>query len=71
MMKTIVMQAVPLHPMEVYGGADIHPRWMDGMMGSGGCLQEDCDPVGSPRWSRLLEGPVDPWREEPMLEQVC
>ena len=22
----------------------------------------------SPRWSRLLAGPVDPWREEPSLE---
>jgi len=29
-----------------------------------------CDPVGSPRWSRLLAGPVGPWREEPTLEQV-
>jgi len=30
-----------------------------------------CDPMGTPRWSRLLIGPVDPWREESMLEQVC
>ena len=30
-----------------------------------------CDPMGSLRWSRLLAGPVDPWREEPRLEQVC
>ena len=37
-------------------------RWMP----EGGC-----DPVGSPHWSRLLAGPVVPWREEPMLEQVC
>jgi len=22
-------------------------------------------------WSRLLPGPVDPWREEPMPEQLC
>ncbi|GAB0175667.1 mitochondrial enolase superfamily member 1 [Grus japonensis] len=28
-----------------------------------------CDPVGSPCWSRFLAGPVDPWREEPTLEQ--
>ncbi|GAB0179597.1 cAMP-dependent protein kinase inhibitor alpha [Grus japonensis] len=28
-----------------------------------------CDPVGSPRWSRLLAGPMDPWREEPTQEQ--
>ena len=27
--------------------------------------------MGSPRWSRLLAGPVDPWREEPTLKQVC
>jgi len=25
--------------------------------------KRDCDPVGSPCWSRLLAGPVDPWRE--------
>ncbi|GAB0205574.1 zinc finger and BTB domain-containing protein 5 [Grus japonensis] len=30
-----------------------------------------CDPVGSPRWSKLLAGPVAPWREEPTPEQVC
>ena len=27
--------------------------------------------MGSPCWSRLLPGPADPWREEPVLEQVC
>ncbi|GAB0204743.1 epimerase family protein SDR39U1 [Grus japonensis] len=30
-----------------------------------------CDPMGSPHWSRLLAGPVAPWREEPRPEQVC
>jgi len=30
-----------------------------------------CDPVESMHWSRLLAEPVDPWTEEPMLEQVC
>ncbi|GAB0209272.1 EH domain-containing protein 4 [Grus japonensis] len=29
-----------------------------------------CDPVGSLCWSKLLAGPVDPWREEPMPEQL-
>jgi len=70
--KTLVRQAVPLQPMEVHAGADLHlqpvkeptPEQVDVSKGS-------CDPVGSPRWSRLLAGPVDPWREEPMLEQVC
>ena len=65
--KTMVRQAVPLQPMEVHGGADIHlhPRWSRWMPEGG------CDPVESPCWSRLLAEPVDPWREEPMLEQVC
>ncbi|GAB0208964.1 hypothetical protein GRJ2_003362100 [Grus japonensis] len=29
-----------------------------------------CDPVASPCWSKFLAGPVDPWREDPMPEQV-
>ena len=70
--KAMVRQAVPLQPMEVNGGADIHlqprenPTPEQVVAPKGGC-----DPVGSPRWSRLLAGPVDPWREEPTLEQVC
>ncbi|GAB0201686.1 protein NYNRIN-like [Grus japonensis] len=28
-----------------------------------------CGPVGSPHWSKLLAGPVAPWREEPTPEQ--
>ncbi|GAB0206607.1 EH domain-containing protein 4 [Grus japonensis] len=27
-----------------------------------------CGPMGSPRWSKLLAGPVAPWREEPTPE---
>ena len=68
--KTMVRQAVPLQPMEVHGGADIHlqpmedptPEQVDAPKGG-------CDPVGSPCWSRLLAGPVE--TQEPMLEQVC
>jgi len=37
---------------------------------SRGMPEGSCDPVGSPRWSRLLAGPVALWREEPMLEHV-
>ena len=63
---------IPLQPMEVHGGADIHlqpvedptPEQVDARTGG-------CDPMGSPCWSRLLAGPVDPWREEPTLKQVC
>ncbi|GAB0206511.1 epimerase family protein SDR39U1 [Grus japonensis] len=72
LVKTMVKQAVPLQPMEDDGGAEIPlqpvedptPERVEAPEG-------DCDPVGSPRWSKLLAGPVDPWREEPTLEQVC
>ena len=36
---------------------------------SRGMPEKGCDPVESPCWSRLLAGPVAPWREEPT--QVC
>ena len=36
----------------------------------GGCLKEAVTQWGSLCWSRLLPGPVAPWNEEPMLEQV-
>jgi len=38
---------------------------------AGGCLKEAVTPWAAPSWSRLLAGPVDPWREEPTPEQVC
>ncbi|GAB0187559.1 hypothetical protein GRJ2_001221200 [Grus japonensis] len=28
-----------------------------------------CGPVGGPHWSKLLAGPVAPWKEESMVEQ--
>lgn len=31
-------------------------------------LQVDCDPVKGLCWNRLLEGSVDLWREDSMLE---
>ena len=52
-------QRFPLQPME-----DPTPEQVEAPEGG-------CDPVGSPRWSKLLAGPVAPWREEPTLEQVC
>ncbi|GAB0183432.1 mitochondrial enolase superfamily member 1 [Grus japonensis] len=66
----MVRQAVLLQPMEVDGGADIHLHPMEDPMPE----QVDApkgghDPVGSPRWSRLLAGPVALWREEPTLKQ--
>ncbi|GAB0179480.1 AN1-type zinc finger protein 5-like [Grus japonensis] len=70
--KTMVRQAVPLQPMEVNGGADIHMQPMeDPTPEQVNAPKGGCDPMGSPCWSRLLAGPVALWREEPMPEQVC
>ena len=71
-MKTLVRQAVPLQSREVHGGADLHlqPGERGPTLEQGDVPEGGCDPVGSPRWSRLLAGPVDPWREEPTLKQV-
>ncbi|GAB0209637.1 EH domain-containing protein 4 [Grus japonensis] len=55
----MVKQAVHLQPME-----DPTPEQVEAPEGG-------CDPMGSLHWSKLLAGPVDPWREELMLEQVC
>ena len=67
--KTMVRQAVPLQPMEVHGGADIHLQPVeDPMPEQVDAPEGGCDPVESPHWSRLLAGPADPWREEPALE---
>ncbi|CAM9893866.1 unnamed protein product, partial [Bubo scandiacus] len=67
----MVRQAVPLQPMEVNGGADLHlqPVEEDPTPAQVNVSKGGCDPVGSPRWSRLLAGPAAPWREEPTLEQ--
>ncbi|PKU49137.1 ubx domain-containing protein 4 [Limosa lapponica baueri] len=76
MVKTMVRQAVPLKPMEVNSGADIHledPTWVQADAPKGGC-----DPMGtctgagswqdlwtcgenSPRWSRFVGRACDPW----------
>ncbi|GAB0209312.1 AN1-type zinc finger protein 5-like [Grus japonensis] len=70
--KTMVRQAVPLQPMEVNGGADIHLQPMEDPIPEQVDTPEGgFDPVGSPQWSKFLAGPVDLWREESMLEQVC
>jgi len=69
----MVRQAVPLQSMEVHGGGDLHLQSMEGTSQRSRwmCPEEGCDPMENPCWSRLLPGPADPWREEPMLEQVC
>ncbi|KAK4810846.1 hypothetical protein QYF61_008818 [Mycteria americana] len=59
--KTMVRQDVPLQPMEVHGGADMHlkpvedptPEQLDAPEGG-------CDPVESPCWSRFSDRTCDP-----------
>jgi len=72
MMKTMVGQIVPLQSKEVHGEADIHLQPVVGTPCQSRWMPEGGhDPVGSLHWSGLLLGPADPWREEPMPEQVC
>ncbi|PKU47097.1 hypothetical protein llap_2592 [Limosa lapponica baueri] len=62
----MVRQAVPLLPMEVHGGAEIHLQPVEDPTPEQVHVSEGgCDPMGSPHWSRLLAGPGGPWREEP------
>ncbi|GAB0178639.1 AN1-type zinc finger protein 5-like [Grus japonensis] len=71
MEKTMVRQAVPLQPMEVDDGADIHLQPMEDPTPEQVEAPEGaCDPMGSSRWSKLLAGPVAPWREEPTPGQA-
>ena len=71
MEKTVLGQAVPLQPIEVHGGADLHLQTMEGTPCQRRWVPEgSCDTVKSLQWSRLLPGPADLWREEPALEQV-
>ncbi|PKU48834.1 rna-directed dna polymerase from mobile element jockey-like [Limosa lapponica baueri] len=70
--NTMVRQAVPLKPIEVHGGPDMHLQSMEDSTPEPeqvDALKGGCDPTGSPCWSGLLAGPVDPWREKSMLEQ--
>ncbi|GAB0179523.1 hypothetical protein GRJ2_000417600 [Grus japonensis] len=62
----MVRQAVLLQPMEADGGADIHLQPVeDPMLEQVEAPERRSDPAGSPHWSKLLAGPVAPWREEP------
>ncbi|KAK4806186.1 hypothetical protein QYF61_001109 [Mycteria americana] len=63
-LKTVVRQAVPLQPMEVNSGADIYLQPVeDPTLEQVDTHEGGWDPVGSLRWSKLLAGPVDLWRE--------
>jgi len=46
--------------MEVHGGAVIHQQPVEGIPRQSRWMPEGgCDPVGIPRWSRILPGPVE------------
>jgi len=71
MEQTVVGQAVTCSPwrstVEQISTCSVErsPHQRRGMPEGG------CDPVGTLCWRRFLPGPVAPWGEEPMLEQVC
>ncbi|GAB0189095.1 EH domain-containing protein 4 [Grus japonensis] len=68
----MVRQADPLQPMEHDRDAEIPLQPMENpMLEQVEAPEGGCDPMGSLHWSRFLAGPVDLWREEPTLEQVC
>ncbi|RMB98764.1 hypothetical protein DUI87_24983 [Hirundo rustica rustica] len=75
---------VPLQPMVQpmarqlspcrHGGAqdaEIHLQPMQDPHQSTWMSKGGCDSMGSPHLNMVLAGPVAPWREEPLLEQVC
>lgn len=57
-------------PGEGEGGGAPGARTEIPHAGTSGCLRGGCNPVRSPCWSKVLAGPADPRRQEPMLEQV-
>ncbi|GAB0179605.1 tRNA:m(4)X modification enzyme TRM13 [Grus japonensis] len=58
--KTMVRQTVPLQPMEVQSGTDIHLQPMeDPTPEQVEAPEGGCDHLEIPHWSRLLAGPVD------------
>jgi len=57
----MVRQAVPLQPMAVYSGADVHLQPMqDPTQEQVDMPEGGCDLIASPHWSRFVVGLVDP-----------
>ncbi|KAK4831865.1 hypothetical protein QYF61_019693 [Mycteria americana] len=68
----MMRQAVPLQPMEVHSGADIHLQHMEDPMPEQVDAQGGCSPVEDPTLEQAPGrtcGPME--REEPTLEQSC
>ncbi|PKU40536.1 hypothetical protein llap_9159 [Limosa lapponica baueri] len=67
MVETMVTQVLPLQPMEVNSGADIHLQPVEDPMPEEVDVPEgDCDPVESLHWSSLFLKDCTPWKG-PML----
>ncbi|KAJ7396065.1 hypothetical protein BTVI_148878 [Pitangus sulphuratus] len=63
MVQTMVKQAVPLQPMEVHGGAEIHLQPMeDSTLEQLDVPEGSCDPMESSHCSRLLTRLMALWR---------
>lgn len=63
---------IHMQPMDVNDGMHIHMQPMEYLMPNQADMPEGgCHFVGSPYWNRFLTGPVDPWRQELTLKQVC
>jgi len=63
MVKTMLRQAIPLQPTEVHRQEDSHLQPMEDSTPKQVDVPEGgCDPLGCPRWSKLLAGPVDQCR---------
>ncbi|OPJ73482.1 hypothetical protein AV530_005823 [Patagioenas fasciata monilis] len=72
MVQTMVRQVVPLKPMEVHSRVDTYLYPMkDPTLEQVDTPERGCDTMETPCWSKILAGPLDPWRDEPTLEQVC
>lgn len=69
--RTMLKQAFPLQSKEAHSGAEIHLQLTEETHARAAeCLRGGCEHVGGLCWSRVMQGPADPQREEPILEQV-
>ncbi|OPJ68107.1 hypothetical protein AV530_011509 [Patagioenas fasciata monilis] len=58
--------------MEVHSGVDLYPHPLkEHTPEQKDVLEGGCDPVESSHWSRLLVGPVTPWKEKPTLAYLA
>lgn len=68
----MVNQDIPLEPIEVSSRIGIHLQPMKEPALEQMCAPDKgCDSIGSLWQRRLLAGPMGPWSEDTMLQQVC